>query len=55
MSFRAGAGAVVLTTAAACLLLASAAMASSRGPVQLTGKQLKGALLPASDFVAGLT
>jgi len=53
MSFRARASAVVLTTAAACLLLAPAAMASSHGPVQVTGKQLKGALLPASDFVAG--
>jgi hypothetical protein len=52
MSFRARASAVVLT-AAACLLFAPAAMASSHGPVQVTGKQLKGALLPASDFVAG--
>ena len=52
MSFRARASAVVLT-AAACLLPATAAMASSHGPVQVTGKQLKSALLPASDFVAG--
>jgi len=49
----------VAATAAACLLLAPAALASSRSPrsshqpVQVTGKQLKSALLPASDFVAG--
>ena len=35
------------------MLLSPAAMASSHGPVQVTGKQLKSALLPASDFVAG--
>jgi PknH-like extracellular domain len=52
MSFRATASAIALT-AAACLLLAPAAMASSRGPVQVTGKQLRAALLPASDFVSG--
>jgi len=52
MSFRARASAVALT-AAACMLLAPAAMASSHGPVQVTGKQLRSALLPASDFVAG--
>jgi hypothetical protein len=43
-------------TAAACLLLAPAALASPRSshqPVPVTGKQLKSALLPASDFVAG--
>jgi len=45
MSFRA-------VTAAACVVLAPAAMASS-GPVQVTGKQLKSALLPASDFLPG--
>jgi hypothetical protein len=33
-------------------VFAPAAMASS-GPVQVTGKQLKSALLPASDFLAG--
>lgn len=49
MSFRAKASAMAIT-AAACLLLAPAAMASS-GPVQVTGKQLKSALLPASDFL----
>jgi hypothetical protein len=51
MSFRAMAS-VVAVTAAACLLLAPAAMASS-GPVQVTGKQLKSALLPTSDFQPG--
>ena len=40
----------IAAAAAACLLLAPAAMAS---PVQVTGKQLRSALLPASDFVAG--
>jgi hypothetical protein len=37
----------IAVTAAACLLLAPAAMAS---PAQVTGKQLRSALLPASDF-----
>lgn len=54
MSLRAKASAVALT-AAACMLLAPSAMASSHGPVQVTGKQLKSALLPTSDFVAGYT
>ena len=35
------------------MLLAPAAMASSHGPIQVTGKQLKSALLPPSDFVSG--
>jgi hypothetical protein len=52
MSLRAKASAIALT-AAACLLLAPTAMASSHGPVQVTGKQLKSALLPSSDFIAG--
>jgi hypothetical protein len=58
MPFRATLTAVA-AAAAACLLLAPAALASSqspgssRQPVQVTGKQLKSALLPASDFVAG--
>ena len=52
MSLRAKASAIALT-AAACMLLAPTAMASSHGPVQLTGKQLKSALLPPSDFLAG--
>jgi hypothetical protein len=34
------------------MVFAPAAMASS-GPVQVTGKQLKSALLPGSDFLAG--
>lgn len=51
MSFRAKVTAIAVT-AAACVVLAPAAMASS-GPVQVTGKQLKSALLPASDFLAG--
>ena len=52
MSIRAKVTAVAVT-AAACVLLAPAAMAATHGPVQVTGKQLKSALLPASDFVAG--
>ena len=52
MSLRAKVSAIVLT-AAACMLLAPAAMASSHGPIQVTGKQLKSALLPPSDFVSG--
>jgi hypothetical protein len=54
VSFRAKASAFALG-AVACMLLAPAAMASSRGPVQFTGRQLKAALLPASDFVPGYT
>jgi hypothetical protein len=53
MSLRAKASAAALAVLA-CLLLTPAAMASS-GPVQFTGRQLKTALLPASDFVAGYT
>jgi hypothetical protein len=53
MSVRVKASAVALA-ALACLLLAPAATASP-GPVQFTGRQLKAALLPASDFVAGYT
>lgn len=44
-----------VAAAAACLLLAPAALASpqsSHQPVQVTGKQLKSALLPPSDFEA---
>jgi len=51
MSFRSKVSAIA-ATAAACVLFAPAAMASS-GPVQVTGKQLKTALLPASDFQVG--
>ena len=51
MSFRVKASTIALTTAA-CMLLAPTAMASSHGPVQVTGKQLKSALLPTSDFLA---
>jgi hypothetical protein len=51
VSFRSKVSAIAIT-AAACMMLAPAAMASS-GPVQVTGKQLKSALLPASDFLAG--
>jgi hypothetical protein len=51
MSFRSTMSAIAVT-AAACVLFAPAAMASS-GPVQVTGRQLKTALLPASDFQAG--
>jgi hypothetical protein len=65
MPFRAKLTAATTAAAAAataCLLLAPAALASSQSPqsprsshqpVQVTGKQLKSALLPASDFVAG--
>jgi len=53
VSFRSTVSAIAIT-AAACVLLAPAAMASS-GPVQVTGHQLKSALLPASDFLAGYT
>ena len=51
MSFRSKVSAIAIT-AAACIVLAPAATASS-GPVQVTGKQLKSALLPPSDFLAG--
>lgn len=50
MSFRTKVSAIAVT-AAACMLFAPAAMASS-GPIQVTGRQLKSALLPASDFLA---
>ena len=52
MSLRAKVSAIALT-AATCLLLAPTALASTHGPVQVTGKQLTSALLPPSDFVAG--
>jgi hypothetical protein len=52
VSLRAKVSAIALTTAA-CMMLAPAALASTHGQVQVTGKQLKSALLPASDFVAG--
>jgi hypothetical protein len=54
MSFRVKASAAALT-AAACLLFAPSAMAASHGPIQVTGKQLKSALLPGSDFPSGYT
>ena len=54
MSFRAKVSAVAVTTAT-CLLFAPTALASTHGPAQVTGKQLKSALLPPSDFVAGYT
>ena len=53
MAFRAQAAAVAATAVAALSLAAPAALASTHGPVQVTGKQLKSALLPASDFLAG--
>ena len=52
MSFRIKASAIAVI-AAACALLTPTAMASpgsSHSPVQVTGKQLKGALLPPSRF-----
>lgn len=55
MSFRIKAS-VIAVTAAACALLTPTAMASpglSHSPVQVTGKQLKGALLPPSRFQPG--
>jgi hypothetical protein len=59
MSVGVKASAIALA-ALACLLLAPAAMASTRPvqlarPVQLTGTQLRAALLPASDFAVGYT
>jgi hypothetical protein len=55
MSFRTKAGAVAVT-AALCTLLVPAAMASpalSHSPAQVTGKKLKGGLLPPSSFQPG--
>ena len=55
MSFRAKASTIAVT-AAICTLLAPAAMASpglSHSPVQVTGKKLKGGLLPNSSFLPG--
>ena len=51
MSLRVKVTAVAIA-AASCVLLGPAALASS-GPVQVTGKQLGSALLPASAFEAG--
>jgi hypothetical protein len=53
MSLRVKASAVAIA-AVSCMLLAPAATASS-GPAQFTGRQLKTALLPPADFVAGYT
>ena len=55
MSFRAKISAIA-ATAAICTLLAPAALASpgvSHSTVQVTGKQLKGGLLPTSSFLPG--
>ena len=55
MSFRTKASTIAVT-AAICTLLAPAAMASpglSHSPVQVTGKKLKGGLLPNSSFLPG--
>ena len=54
MSLRAKASAMAVIVAS-CMLLAPTAMAAgaSRGPVQVTGKQLKSALIPASGFLPG--
>jgi hypothetical protein len=52
MSLRVKVSAVAIATAS-CMLLAPTALASTHGPVQVTGKQLKSALLPAADFAAG--
>ena len=49
MSFR-GQASTIAITAAALVAVAPAALASS-GPVQVSGKQLRSALLPASDFL----
>lgn len=40
-------------SAIALVLLAPAALASAHGPVQVTGKQLKSALIPATGFLPG--
>jgi hypothetical protein len=53
MSFRAQAAAVAATAVAALSLAAPAALASTHGPVQVIGKQLKSALIPASGFLPG--
>jgi hypothetical protein len=53
MSFRAQAAAVAATAVAALSLAAPTAPASTHGPVQVTGKQLKSALIPASGFLPG--
>jgi PknH-like extracellular domain len=52
MSLRVKVSAVAIA-AASCMLLAPSALASTHGPVQVTGKQLKSALLPTADFEAG--
>ena len=52
MSLRVKVGAVAIA-AASCMLLAPSALASTHGPVQVTGKQLKSALLPTADFQPG--
>ena len=52
MSLRAKVSAVAIA-AASCMLLAPTALASTHGPVQVTGKHLKSALLPTSDFASG--
>lgn len=55
MSFRTKASAVAVA-AAMCTLLAPAAMASpglSHSPAQVTGKKLKGGLLPPTGFLPG--
>jgi hypothetical protein len=55
MSFRSKAGAVAVA-AAICTLLAPAALAApglSHSPAQVTGKKLKGGLLPPTGFLPG--
>ncbi len=53
MSFRARASASAVAAASCVLFLTPTAMASSHGPVQVTGKQLKAALIPAAGFLPG--
>ncbi len=55
MSFRARTSVITATAAAFVALLAPIALAASHGPVQVTGKQLKSALLPTADFGSGFT
>ena len=52
MLFRARASAIAATAAAFVLLFTPTAMASAHGPVQVTGKQLKSALIPATGFLS---
>jgi hypothetical protein len=53
MSFRARTSAIAATAATFVLLLTPTAMASAHRPVQVTGKQLRSALIPPAGFLSG--